>query len=67
MLTTTIKVSYWFGQLAEGLKNSAFSLLLLFYFNQVLGVSGTLCGLALMVATTIDAFTDPMMGSVSDH
>lgn len=67
MLTTTIKFSYWFGQLAEGLKNSAFSLLLLFYFNQVLGVSGTLCGLALMIATTIDAFTDPMMGSVSDH
>ncbi len=67
MLTPAIKFSYWFGQLAEGLKNSIFSIFLLFYFNQVLGVSGTLCGLALMIATSIDAVTDPVMGSVSDH
>jgi Na+/melibiose symporter-like transporter len=67
MLTPAIKFSYWFGQLAEGLKNSVFSIFLLFYFNQVMGVSGTLCGLALMIATSIDAVTDPLMGSISDH
>ena len=33
MLTKTIKLSYWFGQLAEGLKNSAFSLLLLLDYD----------------------------------
>ena len=67
MLTFGIKLAYWVGQLAEGLKNSAFSILLLFYFNQVLDVSGSLCGLALFIATTIDAFTDPMMGTISDN
>ena len=67
MLTFGVKLAYWIGQLAEGLKNSAFSILLLFYFNQVLGVSGTLCGLALFIATLIDAVTDPMMGTISDN
>ena len=56
-----------FGQLAEGLMNSAFAILLFFYFNQVLGLSGTLCGLALLIATSIDAITDPVMGTISDN
>ncbi len=67
MLTFGVKLAYWVGQLAEGLMNSAFSILLLFYFNQVLGVSGSLCGLALFIATIIDAVTDPMMGTISDN
>jgi GPH family glycoside/pentoside/hexuronide:cation symporter len=66
-LSFPVKLAYWFGQLAEGLKNSAFSILLLFYFNQVLGVSASLCGLALFIATAIDAVTDPMMGTISDN
>jgi Na+/melibiose symporter-like transporter len=41
-------------------------LLLLFYYNQVLGVSGTLCGIALFIAIAIDAVTDSLMGSLSD-
>lgn len=60
------RVAYWAGQLAEGLKNTTFALFLLFYYNQVLGVSGTLCGLALFIAIAIDAVTDPLMGSISD-
>jgi GPH family glycoside/pentoside/hexuronide:cation symporter len=67
MLTFGVKLAYWIGQLAEGLKNSSFSILLLFYFNQVMGVSGTLCGLALFIATLVDAVTDPMMGTISDN
>ena len=60
------KTAYWVGQLAEGLTSTTFALFLLFYFNQVLGLSGSLCGIALMMATAIDAITDPLMGSVSD-
>jgi len=66
-LTFNTKLSYWFGQLAEGLFNSIFGILLLFYFNQVLGVSASLCGLALLIGTLVDAFTDPMMGTISDN
>ncbi len=60
------KLVYWVGQLAEGLKNTAFGVFLLFYYNQVLGVSGTLCGIALFVGIAVDAITDPLMGSISD-
>ena len=35
------KLSYGVGQLAEGLKNTAFGLFVLFYYNAVLGVPGT--------------------------
>ena len=61
------KLSFGVGQLAEGLKNTAFGLFVLFYYNQVLGVSGTMCGLALGVALLFDAFTDPLAGSLSDN
>lgn len=65
-LTLNTKLAYWFGQIAEGLKNTTFGVFLLFYYNQVLGVSGTLCGVALFVGISIDAVTDPLMGSISD-
>lgn len=65
-LALSTKLTYGVGQLAEGLKNLSFGLFLLFYFNQVLGVSGTLCGIALFIALLFDAVTDPMAGSLSD-
>lgn len=65
-LSLNTKLAYWVGQLAEGLKNTAFAVFLLFYYNQVLGVSGTLCGIAIFVGIFIDAITDPLMGSISD-
>ncbi len=61
------KLSYGVGQLAEGLKNTAFGLFVLFYYNAVLGVPGTLCGLALGIALIFDAVTDPLAGSLSDN
>jgi len=66
-LNTQTKLTYGFGQLAEGIKNSTFGLFLLFYYNQVLGVSGTLCGIAMVLAMCVDAFTDPIIGSISDR
>ena len=66
-LNFSIKFSFGIGQFAEGLKNAAFGTLLIFYYNQVLGLSGTLAGLAVGVAVIVDAFTDPLAGSVSDH
>ena len=62
-----LKFAYGVGQVGEGLKNGAFGTFLLFYYNQVLGVSGTLAGLALGTAVLVDAFTDPLAGSLSDH
>lgn len=66
-LGTWTKVSYGVGQVAEGLKNTAMATFVLFYYNQVLGLSGTLAGLALGIALVFDALTDPLAGSVSDN
>lgn len=55
------------GAMPEHFVYYAFGTLLLFYYNQVLGVSGTLCGYALGIATFFDAINDPMIGSASDN
>ena len=60
------KIAYWGGQIAEGVKSTAFGAFLLFYYNQVLGLSGTASGLAIMISVVFDAVTDPLIGSVSD-
>lgn len=62
-----IKLTYGFGQLAEGIKNAAFATFVLLYYNQILGLSGTLAGLAIFIALCFDAFTDPIVGSISDN
>lgn len=59
-------VAYGLGQTAEGIKNAAFNTFLLFYYQQVVGVSGTLTGLALAIALVFDAVTDPVAGTISD-
>ena len=61
------KLAFGVGQFAEGLKNTAFSLFVLFYYSQVLELSATLAGVALMIALLFDAFTDPLAGSLSDN
>ena len=58
--------SFGFGQLAEAIKNSGFNVFLLFYYNQVLGVSATLTSVALAIALMFDAVSDPLVGSFSD-
>jgi len=66
-LRAATKLGYGIGQSAEGLNTGAFGAFLLFYYNQVLGLSGTLAGLALGIALIFDAVTDPLMGSISDN
>ena len=61
------KVAFGVGQIAEGVKNTGFATFLLIYYNQVLGLSGSLAGLAIMIALCFDAVTDPLAGSLSDN
>ena len=50
VLPFSSKLGFGIGQLAEGVTLGAFSTFLLFYFNQILHVSGTLTGIALGIA-----------------
>ena len=61
------QLAYGFGSVAEGVKNTAFNSFLLFYYNAVLGLSGTLSGAAIFLALCVDAITDPIVGSLSDN
>ncbi len=61
-----VRLAFGMGQLPEGIKSAAFGFFLLFYYNQVLGLSGTLAGAAIFVALVVDAISDPLVGSLSD-
>lgn len=61
-----VRFFYGIGSVSEGIKDTAFSVFLLFFYNQVLGLSGTLAGLAILVALLIDAVSDPLLGAWSD-
>ena len=62
-----VRVAYGVGSIADGAKNGAFNAFLVFYYTQVLGLPGTLSGLAIFIALCVDAITDPLVGSISDH
>jgi Na+/melibiose symporter-like transporter len=66
-LTLTTRLSYGVGQLSDGIKQSSFTTFLFFYYNQVLGLSGSLAGTAALLALLVDAVTDPMVGQLSDR
>jgi GPH family glycoside/pentoside/hexuronide:cation symporter len=52
--------------MAEGVVGASFEVFVFFYYSQVLGLSASLCGLALLIAVLSDAVTDPMVGTLSD-
>ncbi|HEU4431065.1 MAG TPA: MFS transporter [Myxococcota bacterium] len=54
------------GAIPDACMLFAFGTLLLFYYNQVLGMPGTLASAALMLALVVDAIVDPLVGSLSD-
>jgi len=60
------KLAYSSGAINEGAVTAAGITTLVFY-NQVLGVSPSLCGVAFMVAQIVDAVSDPLMGALSDR
>jgi len=66
-LSTWKKSAYGAGTIAFAVKDAAFINFVMFYYTQVLGVSGTIAGLAGGIAVFSDAINDPIIGSWSDH
>jgi GPH family glycoside/pentoside/hexuronide:cation symporter len=54
------------GQIPEGVQSTSFGFFLLFFYNQVLGLSGFLASVAIVIALLVDAVSDPVIGSWSD-
>jgi len=65
--TLRTKLAYGFGSVAFGVKDNGFAFFLLLYYNQVLGLPEQWVGLAIMIALAVDAFSDPIIGFLSDH
>ncbi len=61
------KLIYAIGAASEGIINFAFNSFNFFFYTNVMGVPGTLAGLAITIALVFDAVTDPLVGSLSDR
>jgi GPH family glycoside/pentoside/hexuronide:cation symporter len=60
------KLAFSSGTFHEATVTAAGITTLIFY-NQVLGVSPSLCGVAFLIAAIVDAVSDPLMGALSDR
>jgi len=67
VITSKVRWLYGFGSIAYGVKDNGFSYFLLFYYNQVLGLSGAYAGAAILIAMIFDAVSDPLVGVWSDN
>ena len=65
-LTALEKWSYAIGNMPFAVKDAAFVNFVVFYYTQVQGLSGSLTGLAMFIAISWDAISDPIVGSWSD-
>jgi GPH family glycoside/pentoside/hexuronide:cation symporter len=61
------KLFYGFGSIAYGVKDFGFGTLLLFYYNQVIGLPAAEVSLAILIVLWVDAFADPLVGQLSDN
>jgi len=67
VVTLSTKLYYGVGSVAYGVKDNGFSYMLLLYYTQVLGLPASWVGAGLMLALIVDAFSDPMVGYLSDN
>ena len=66
-LSIRTKLFYGIGSTAESAIGIAFGTFNFLFYNNVLGLSGTLAGLAVTIAIVFDALSDPLIGSISDR
>ncbi|HJN53147.1 MAG: MFS transporter [Pseudomonadales bacterium] len=66
-LAMRTKLAFGIGATGEASTNWIFNALTFFYYNQILGLSGTMTALAVTIGIASDAITDPLMGSISDR
>ncbi len=66
-VSRTDKLLYGVGAFGYGSVNQTLNNFLMFFGTGVLGLSGTLMGLAIAISTVWDAVTDPLVGALSDN
>ncbi len=66
-LPRSLKVFHGLGSVAYGIKDNGFSVFLLIFYNQVMGLDAGVVGAVIMAALIFDAFADPIIGELSDR
>ena len=67
MLSNKFKINYSIGAIPNGIKTDTFTFFLLFFYSNIIGLNPGLAGSAIFIALCVDAFTDPLMGTISDR
>jgi glycoside/pentoside/hexuronide:cation symporter, GPH family len=65
-LSLGTRAAWLVGSAPEMIKNTSWDLFVLFYYTQVVGLSGSLIGVALAIILALDAIVDPYVGAFSD-
>ena len=66
-LTLGIKFSWASGAFGVAILTNSVAGLILYYLTTVVGISGWVAGLLLMISKLYDAFSDPVAGWLSDR
>jgi len=66
-LPLRVKLAFGIGAVGETAYMGMFNTFITIYYNQAIGLSNTLIGLAVMLALIADAITDPLVGLMSDR
>jgi GPH family glycoside/pentoside/hexuronide:cation symporter len=66
-VTAPIKLAYGMGQLVEGVSTAVVGNFSFYLYTAVLGLSGSMVGVAAAISLVADALVDPLIGSVSDN
>lgn len=61
------KIAFGSGSSALATKENAFDIFLLFFYTQIVGLSGTLAGTVILISLVVDAISDPAVGYWSDN
>ena len=61
------KVAHGIGSMAFATKDAAFVNFVAFFYTQVVGLSGTLYGVAAFIGQLSDAISDPIVGTLADN
>ena len=62
-----LKVVYGLGQVPNAIKGILFGIFSLYFYTTVMGLSGSLVGIAMAIGLVWDAIIDPVIGTLSDN
>ena len=66
-LPARVKLAFGIGASAEATIALGFNTWCILFYNQVLGLSGTLSGAAVTISLVLDAVSEPIVGALSDR